>query len=156
MFWKELSLSICKNSYFIDVLHYIERNYNFNPLQSSTFSWFFRRLSQTSPKIFPLFFEPVSNRLPVYGQHQFAVIGRILFHFEYIVLDVKLPPVFFGINPAIASDSLFLCQIISLVKPMAAHSFSILSISLSMGNHLWAFSSKVFSRDISLSLASSS
>ena len=32
MFWKELSLSICKNSYFIDVLHYIERNYNFKPL----------------------------------------------------------------------------------------------------------------------------
>ena len=30
--WKELPLSECKISYFIDVLHYIERNYNLNPL----------------------------------------------------------------------------------------------------------------------------
>lgn len=42
-----------------------------------------------------LFFEPFANRLPVYGQYQFAVIGWILFHLENIVLDVKLPPVFF-------------------------------------------------------------
>lgn len=27
MSWKELPLSECKISYFIDVLHYIERNY---------------------------------------------------------------------------------------------------------------------------------
>ena len=32
MSWKELPLSECKISYFIDVLHYIERNYNLNPL----------------------------------------------------------------------------------------------------------------------------
>ena len=29
---------------------------------------------------------------------------------ENIILDVKLPSVFFGINPAVASDSFFLCQ----------------------------------------------
>lgn len=39
---------------------------------------------------------------------------------------------------------------------MTAQSFSILNISLSNGNHLNAFSSRVFNRDISLSLASSS
>ena len=55
-----------------------------------------------------LLLEPFANRLPVYGQYQFIVIGRIPFHLENIVLDVKLPPVFFGINPAIAPDSLFL------------------------------------------------
>jgi hypothetical protein len=48
--------------------------------------------------------------LPVYGQYQFTVIGRILFHFENIIPDVKLPSVLFGINPAIAPDSLFLRQ----------------------------------------------
>ena len=48
--------------------------------------------------------------MSVYGQNQFIVIGRIPFHLENIVLDVKLPPVFFGINPAIAPDSLFLRQ----------------------------------------------
>lgn len=30
--WKELPLSECKISYFIDVLDYIERNYSLNPL----------------------------------------------------------------------------------------------------------------------------
>ena len=57
-----------------------------------------------------LFLEPFPNRLFVYGQYQFAVIGWIPFHFENIVLDVKLPFVFFRINPVVASDSLFLCQ----------------------------------------------
>jgi len=33
-----------------------------------------------------------------------------LFYLEDIILDVKLPSVFFGINPAVASDSLFLRQ----------------------------------------------
>ena len=111
------------------------------------------------PQFAKLFFEPFANWLHVNGQYQFGVIGRILFHLENIILDVKLPSVFFGINPAIAPDSLFLGQEAlyhSLVKPMAAHNFSILNISLSIGNHLKAFSSKVFSRDISLSLASSS
>lgn len=32
MSWKELPLSECKISYFIDVLHYIERIYSLNPL----------------------------------------------------------------------------------------------------------------------------
>ena len=32
MSWEELPLSECKISYFIDVLHYIERNYSLNPL----------------------------------------------------------------------------------------------------------------------------
>lgn len=32
MSWKELPLSECKISYFIDVLHYIEWNYSLNPL----------------------------------------------------------------------------------------------------------------------------
>ena len=32
MSWKELPLSECKISYFIDVLDYIERNYSLNPL----------------------------------------------------------------------------------------------------------------------------
>jgi len=32
MFWKELPLSEYKISYFIDVSHYIARNYNLNPL----------------------------------------------------------------------------------------------------------------------------
>ena len=49
-----------------------------------------------------LFLEPFAYRLPVYGQHQFVVISRILFHLEDIILDVKLPPVLFDINPAIA------------------------------------------------------
>ena len=57
-----------------------------------------------------LFLKPFANRLPVYGQHQFAVIGRILLYIENIILDVKLPPVLFRINPAIAPDSLFLRQ----------------------------------------------
>ena len=62
------------------------------------------------PKFLPLFFEPFANRLSVYGQYQFAVIGRILLYLEYIVPDIKLPSVFFGINPAVAPDSFFLCQ----------------------------------------------
>ena len=62
------------------------------------------------PKFLPLFFEPFSNRLLIYGQYQFGVIGRILIYFENIILDVELPSVFFGINPAVAPDSLFLCQ----------------------------------------------
>ena len=62
------------------------------------------------PQLAKLFLEPVSNRLSVYGQYQFAVIGWTLLYLENIVLDVELPSVFFGINPAIASDSLFLCQ----------------------------------------------
>ena len=62
------------------------------------------------PQLAKLFLEPVSNRLSVYGQYQFAVICRILFFLENIVLDVKLPSVFFGINPAIAFDGFFLCQ----------------------------------------------
>ena len=55
-------------------------------------------------------------------------------------------------------DSFFVNRfsIMSLVNPITAHKFSILNISLNMGNHLWAFSSKVLNRDISLSLASSS
>ena len=55
-------------------------------------------------------------------------------------------------------DSFFVKRfsIMSLVNPITAHNFSILNISLNMGNHLWAFSSKVLNRDISLSLASSS
>ena len=57
-----------------------------------------------------LFLEPFAYRLSVYGQHQFAVIDRIPFHFENIIPDVKLPSVFLGINPAIAPDSLFLRQ----------------------------------------------
>ena len=32
MSWKELPLSECKISYFMDVLHYIEKNYNLKPL----------------------------------------------------------------------------------------------------------------------------
>ena len=32
MSWEELPLSECKISYFFDVLHYIERIYNLNPL----------------------------------------------------------------------------------------------------------------------------
>ena len=92
------------------------------------------------PKFLPLFFEPFANRLSVYGQCQFAVICRILFYFENIIPDVKLPPVFFGINPAVAPDSFFVrrLSIISLVKPMAAHNFSILNISLSIGSLLSA------------------
>ncbi len=62
------------------------------------------------PKFLPLFLEPFANRLSVYGQYQFAVICRILFYFENIIPDVKLPSVFFRINPAVASDSFFLCQ----------------------------------------------
>ena len=62
------------------------------------------------PQLTKLFLEPVSNWLHVNGQYQFGVIGRILFHLENIILDVKLPSVFFGINPAIAPDSLFLGQ----------------------------------------------
>ena len=62
------------------------------------------------PKFLPLLFEPFSNRQLVYGQYQFAVIGRIPFHFENIIFDVKLPSVFFGINPAVAPDSFFLGQ----------------------------------------------
>ena len=73
-------------------------------------SWFIRCFSKAMPQLAKLFLEPVSNRLSVYGQNQFAVICRILFYLENIVLDVKLPPVFFGINPAVASDSLFLRQ----------------------------------------------
>ena len=62
------------------------------------------------PKFLPLFFEPFANRLSVYGQYQFAVIGWTLLYLENIVLDVELPSVFFGIKPAIAPDSFFLCQ----------------------------------------------
>ena len=66
--------------------------------------------SEAIPQFTKLLFEPFANWLFVYSQYQFAVVGRILFHLENIILDVKLPPVFFRINPAVASDSLFLCQ----------------------------------------------
>ena len=36
-----------------------------------------------------LFLKPFTNRLPVYGQYQFIVIGRIPFYLENIVLDIK-------------------------------------------------------------------
>ena len=60
------------------------------------------------PQPTKLLLEPFVNRLPVYGQYQFTVIGRTSLYLENIVSDVKLPSVLFGINPAIASDSLFL------------------------------------------------
>ena len=78
--------------------------------ESSTLFWLFYGFLSAMPQFAKLFFEPFSNRLLVYGQHQFGVIARILFYFENIILDIKLPSVFFRINPAIASDSLFLCQ----------------------------------------------
>ena len=37
-------------------------------------------------------------------------VGLCLLYLENIILDVKLPSVFFRINPAVASDSFFLCQ----------------------------------------------
>ena len=47
---------------------------------------------------------------PIYGQYQFAIIGRIPLYLEDVVFDFKLSSVFLGINLTIALDGFFLCQ----------------------------------------------
>ena len=45
-----------------------------------------------------------------YGQHKLTTIHRMFLNPKNIILDVKFPPVFFGINFATTLYGFFLCQ----------------------------------------------
>lgn len=156
MSWKELPLSEYKISYLIDILLYIALIYNLKPLLFLGFSSDCRkpRLNfshcSMNHSLIGCLFIVSTNLLSSIELFSTLKILFLMSNFRLCSSEKILP------LHCMASFFVKRLSIMSLVNPITAHNFSIFNISLNIGNHLCAFSSKVFSREISMSLASSS